>query len=67
MFLEAMRQDDAFDAPLTQLGVEQARAASSEAAAVAAQTELVVASPLSRALDTADLVFPPDSTPAAKR
>ena len=69
VFLNAMKEDDVFDAPLTPTGVAQAREAASRAAAaaVAASAELVVASPLSRALDTADLVFPPESTPDAKR
>ena len=69
VFLNAMKVDDVFDAPLTPTGVAQAReaASSAAAAAAAAQAELVVSSPLSRALDTADLVFPPESTPDAKR
>jgi broad specificity phosphatase PhoE len=59
-FLKAMQTDDQFDAALTALGVEQARVASTTAAPqrVAPTLNLVVASPLSRAIDTADLVFP---------
>ena len=55
-FLELMRQDDALDADLTELGRNQARDV--------AQTlkidglELIVSSPLSRAIETADIVVP---------
>ena len=58
-FIAQMRADDCFDAPLTPLGTQQSRdAAAAMAARVAvADLELLVASPLSRALDTAELVF----------
>jgi broad specificity phosphatase PhoE len=51
-FLELMRQDDCFDAPLTDLGREQATAVR-----LPECPTLVVASPLSRALATADLAL----------
>eukprot|EP00613_Pedinella_sp_CCMP2098_P076046 CAMPEP_0171959066 /NCGR_PEP_ID=MMETSP0993-20121228/145046_1 /TAXON_ID=483369 /ORGANISM="non described non described, Strain CCMP2098" /LENGTH=256 /DNA_ID=CAMNT_0012606493 /DNA_START=21 /DNA_END=791 /DNA_ORIENTATION=+ len=59
-FLQAMKQDDTFDSPLTQSGREQAQTAAMFPSTLhaAASVELVVASPLSRALDTADFVFP---------
>ena len=59
-FLSLMQEDDCFDAPLTQLGRDQAHEArlSTAARAAASHIDLVVASPLSRALETADLVFP---------
>jgi len=58
-FLALMARDDCFDAPLTPLGVSQAVQG---AAALAERwrgppVDLVVASPLSRALATADLFF----------
>mmetsp|Transcript_113745 Transcript_113745/g.317696 ORF Transcript_113745/g.317696 Transcript_113745/m.317696 type:complete len:243 (-) Transcript_113745:65-793(-) len=69
-FVRLMKEDDSFDAALTAAGVEQA-----ERAAEALQqlqgprgplgVELVVASPLSRALHTADVVFPQASLPSA--
>lgn len=49
-FLELMRQDDSLDAPLTDLGIEQAQSVH-----LPVKPDLVVASPLSRALATADL------------
>lgn len=58
-FLELMRQDDAFDAPLTKLGEGQARECGERYRSRLSEVELVVASPLSRALRTADLVCPP--------
>lgn len=60
-FLDQMAADDAFDAPLTELGRQQA----ADAGILACENEslkgvqLVVASPLSRALDTADAILPP--------
>lgn len=53
-FLELMRQDDSLDAPLTELGQEQARSVTLPHELVQA----VVSSPLSRALHTADLACP---------
>ena len=68
-FLAAMAQDDEFDAALTPAGISQAReaGATTAAARVAAAVELVVASSLSRAIDTADLVLPRVSAPGARR
>ena len=57
-FINTMREDDALDADLTPLGREQAAAARAALGARAAGAELLVASPLSRALETAQLVFP---------
>ena len=59
-FLRLMKEDDAFDAELTELGKEQGRRAAAQphAAAVDAAVQLVVSSPLSRALNTAMLVLP---------
>ena len=53
-------RDDAFDSALTHLGVAQAKAQGRTPLAkqLAAQVELVVSSPLSRAVDTADAVLP---------
>ena len=58
-FLNQMKEDDVFDAPLTAAGVEQARLAGEDEAmaATAKGVELICASPLSRAIDTANLVF----------
>lgn len=50
-FLRLMQQDDCFDAPLTDLGVQQAQLVPQPGRTV----ELMVASPLSRALHTAEL------------
>ena len=63
-FLELMRQDDSLDSELTPLGIEQARAAHVEykerwSVKAAPAFDLVVASPLSRAIHTADLIVPP--------
>jgi len=67
-FLSAMAADDVFDAALTPLGREQAAVAGRSPACLrAARTvELVVASPLSRAIDTADLCFPAPTLAAAE-
>jgi broad specificity phosphatase PhoE len=54
-FLELMRQDDALDADLTDLGEKQANSARFNWDGL----QLVVSSPLSRAIRTADLVVPP--------
>lgn len=63
-FLAQMKEDDALDASLTDLGREQARAlgASAEGLAASASVHLVVASTLSRAIDTADLAFPVENS-----
>ena len=55
-FLDFMRQDDALDADLTKIGEHQARTVGSKCAWDLLQ--LVVSSPLSRALHTADLIAP---------
>ena len=55
-FLDTMAQDDAFDAPLTQLGLEQAH--EQQVRARDLEVDMIVASPLSRAIDTAEIVFP---------
>eukprot|EP00927_Polykrikos_kofoidii_P054534 TRINITY_DN48944_c0_g1_i1.p1 TRINITY_DN48944_c0_g1~~TRINITY_DN48944_c0_g1_i1.p1 ORF type:complete len:247 (-),score=34.55 TRINITY_DN48944_c0_g1_i1:66-806(-) len=62
-FLDQMAADDAFDAPLTEVGLSQAAEASGtvQDPALLGQIQLVVASPLSRALDTADVILPPTS------
>lgn len=64
-FFRLMREDDALDADLTELGKDQARKCHQDHFVVAGVTgpnplgiDLVVASCLSRTMDTADLVFP---------
>ena len=63
-FLQLMREDDAFDAPLTKVGIEQAKNLSESNNIITGkrdmlpEVDLVVSSPLSRAIDTAMLVFP---------
>ena len=57
-FLRLMKEDDAFDADLTDLGRQQAREASEKLGDRMRAVELVVCSPLSRTLDTATLVLP---------
>lgn len=59
-FIAQMKKDDVFDAPLTQIGQRQAAtAATSFARTLCAQKiELVVSSPLTRAIATADAVLP---------
>lgn len=51
-FLELMKQDDVLDAPLTQQGKKEALSITP-----ISNVDLVVSSPLSRALETADLLF----------
>ena len=59
-FFELMRQDDSLDSPLTEHGREQATAVYKRYGHHYADTvELVVSSPLSRALETANLALPP--------
>lgn len=62
-FMQLMQQDDSLDSPLTALGVEQGQAAYKRYQSLWKNSctffDLVVASPLSRALHTADLVLPP--------
>lgn len=50
-----------FDTSLTDTGVDQARRAARKAKGLRPAPELLVVSPLSRALHTADLAFPPAS------
>lgn len=75
-FVKIMREDDALDADLTRLGREQARRRSAELMFhnsnknnnkdnCLPSLDLVVSSPLSRALETADLIHPPPPTAAA--
>ena len=62
-FMELMRQDDSLDSELTELGRNQVQRHNSESNTTAWPPhglELIVSSPLSRALQTADLVLPPD-------
>ncbi|KAL9179329.1 hypothetical protein ACHAXT_008619 [Thalassiosira profunda] len=60
-FLQLMEEDDQFDAALTELGESQATEAGRRAHVRHAlrNVEMVVSSPLTRALMTADLVHPP--------
>ena len=58
-FLEIMRQDDHLDAPLTKLGVKQAKEGEARYGQLLQNAELVVSSPLSRAVQTADAIVPP--------
>ena len=62
-FLQLMREDDVLDAPLTNLGKKQA---SSVKLTASSSIDLVVSSPLSRALETADLVHPSTTTNAKR-
>jgi len=64
-FRSIMREDDCFDAPLTAIGLQQATIAGALAyqEGSCGSLQLIVSSPLSRALHTADLVFPPGSVP----
>jgi broad specificity phosphatase PhoE len=57
-FINLMREDDVLDAPLTDLGKEQARNVN---LSPQSKIDLVVSSPLSRALQTADFVCPPSA------
>eukprot|EP00571_Detonula_confervacea_P003871 CAMPEP_0172323230 /NCGR_PEP_ID=MMETSP1058-20130122/48215_1 /TAXON_ID=83371 /ORGANISM="Detonula confervacea, Strain CCMP 353" /LENGTH=320 /DNA_ID=CAMNT_0013039183 /DNA_START=46 /DNA_END=1008 /DNA_ORIENTATION=- len=59
-FLSLMEEDDSFDAALTELGENQARDAGRQGHVRHAlrNVEMIVSSPMSRALNTADLVHP---------
>ena len=69
-FIRLMREDDALDADLTEVGRDQARRAhqlhfASHSTAYDGPTpsfDYVVSSPLSRAIDTADLIYPVSSS-----
>jgi hypothetical protein len=70
-FLRLMHEDDAFDSPLTDLGIQQARDAhvaqrkkssqqeESRNSAALSRVELLVVSPLSRAIDTGLMILCP--------
>mmetsp|Transcript_61881 Transcript_61881/g.166365 ORF Transcript_61881/g.166365 Transcript_61881/m.166365 type:complete len:237 (-) Transcript_61881:252-962(-) len=66
---DLMREDDAPDAELTPLGRGQAEEVRARIAGTAAFVgiDLVCASTLSRALETADLIFPPEAAPEIPR
>ena len=66
-FLELMRQDDVLDAPLTDLGKQQAIHTRQRYNTALAHVQLIVSSPLSRALQTADLVLCPENIPSLTR
>jgi broad specificity phosphatase PhoE len=58
-FLELMRQDDSLDSPLTDIGKNQARNVYDQTVKLLeGRIQLVVSSPLSRAIQTADLAIP---------
>lgn len=64
-FLQIMKEDDVLDAPLTALGVKQAKCVIKDEllASKLKSVDLIVSSPLSRALQTADIVCPPPHQP----
>jgi broad specificity phosphatase PhoE len=68
-FLQLMQQDDAYDADLTFLGEEQAKQAGSIGSVQDAlqNVEMIVSSPLSRAIRTADLFYSTHSKSSPKR
>lgn len=66
-FLEWMRLDDSLDSPLTQLGQEQGASVGKKYRHLLAGVEMVISSPLSRCLDTANLVAPTSTTPTRLR
>ncbi|EKX41963.1 hypothetical protein GUITHDRAFT_62224, partial [Guillardia theta CCMP2712] len=57
-FINLMRADDAFDADLTSIGIEQAEKTREDFARMNMTMDLIVASSLTRAIDTANIVFP---------
>lgn len=59
-FMNLMREDDAFDAHLTELGESQAVEGRLASEQMLQGIELIVSSPLSRALKTADLTVCPE-------
>lgn len=62
-FLKIMKEDDVLDATLTPLGVEQAKGVMRDKllASKLRSLDLIISSPLSRALQTANFVLPPPS------
>ncbi|GAX13697.1 hypothetical protein FisN_2Hh554 [Fistulifera solaris] len=66
-FLEWMRLDDSHDSPLTELGREQGANVGNQCQHLLSGVEMVISSPLSRCLDTANLVAPPTKLTSAKR
>ena len=60
-FFDLMRQDDSLDSPLTELGRQQATSVhmAHRHSHLFQEVDLVVSSPLSRALETANLALPP--------
>jgi broad specificity phosphatase PhoE len=66
-FLEWMRLDDSHDSPLTELGREQGANVGNQYQHLLSGVEMVISSPLSRCLDTANLVAPPTTLTSAKR
>ncbi|GAX11025.1 hypothetical protein FisN_2Lh554 [Fistulifera solaris] len=65
-FLEWMRLDDSHDSPLTELGTEQGASVGKQYQHLLSGVEMVISSPLSRCLDTANLVAPPTTTTAKR-
>lgn len=66
-FFELMRQDDSIDSPLTDLGQEQAAHVYKKYGHWLTEARLVVSSPLSRALQTANGALPPKDYPVPQR
>jgi len=66
-FLDLMRQDDVLDASLTELGKVQALQARQRYKDALETVELIISSPLSRCIQTADLVLCPKTIPSLKR
>lgn len=64
-FMDQMTEDDVFDAPLTEMGLQQTSDAATRVRQTAgfAQVELITSSPLWRALQTADFVLPQPGLP----
>ena len=64
-FLQLMEEDDVCDAELTTLGTIQATETSKreDVGRALRNVDLIISSPLSRALQTADLIYPPPPPP----
>merc|ERR1719491_957651 len=56
-FMNLMQEDDEYDAALTELGRSQAREGSEKYKKILEKVDMVVSSPLSRAIDTADFTI----------